>query len=109
MTWFIGAAIGLLVVALVFGRRRKPKGVSLLGTGVLVAPFCAALVLWGLALNVPDPGVCQSGELSRTFAAAPTSGLLTEVLKLRDARDTHIALGNTLGRPARRSGSTQGH
>jgi hypothetical protein len=89
-----------LVVALVFGRRRKPKGVSLLGAGVLVAPLCAALVRWGLALNVPDPGVCQSGELSRSFAAAPTSGLLTEVLKLRDARDTQIALGNSPG-PAR--------
>ena len=98
-----------MVVALVFGRRREPKSMSLLGAGVLVAPFYAALVLWGLALNVPDPGGCQSGELSRSFAAAPTSGLLTGVLKLRDARDTQIALGNSPG-PARATiGLDTGH
>jgi hypothetical protein len=97
MTWFIGGAIALLLVALAFGRTLGAD--SSFGAGIFVAPFCVALVVWGLALNVPDPGACQTGEQRGRFVP-PTSALLSQELKLRDARDTQIALGNSPG-PAR--------
>lgn len=102
MIFYVIGAIVLLVAAtwaLKEVAEHEPQGrlERILGCGVLVLPFAAAIVLSSYALHQPPPGRCTTTASVSPRTAPTDRSTLTDTLRIRDVASTKISLGSSPG------------